>query len=91
MSRYHWDLDKEAINIAKHGVTFDEAESAVGHGLAYLEPDVSASNDDRSRTIGWSPLGRLLLVITSEGEVPPRIISARRATKRERHAYEDRG
>jgi len=37
---------------------------------------------------GWSSLGRLLVVITSEGgRRPPRIISALRATKSERNAY----
>ena len=40
--------------------------------------------------IGYSDLDRILVVVTSEDGVQPRIISARRATKRERHAYQDR-
>jgi hypothetical protein len=88
VSRYRWDLDKEAVNIAKHGVAFLEAESAVDHVLAQIEPDLSDADGGRFRNLGWSSAGRLLMVITSEHEVPPRIISARRATKRERHAYE---
>ncbi|MBA2374091.1 MAG: BrnT family toxin [Chloroflexi bacterium] len=53
------------------------------------DPDHSGS-EERLRVIGWSPIGRLLVVIGSASGPRPRIISARRATKRERHAYIDR-
>ena len=51
--------------------------------------DVEHSDEEpRQITLGWSYQGRLLVVVTSERDTEsPRIISARRATKRERHAY----
>jgi uncharacterized DUF497 family protein len=53
--------------------------------------DLAHSNvEARMRIVGWSNLGRLLVVIVSASGHRPRIISARRATKRERHAYEAR-
>jgi uncharacterized DUF497 family protein len=91
MSRFRWDAEKERENFWKHGVGFDEAESVfeLGEVQMMLDERHSAA-ETRFRSVGWSSLGRLLVVITCDDEVPPRIISARRATKRERHAYERR-
>ena len=91
MIRFDWDPDKAIENEWLHGVSFDEAETAVNHPLARTVPDPEHSGlEERFRTIGWSDLGRLLVVVTSEGGPRPRIISAWRATKRERNAYERR-
>jgi hypothetical protein len=89
--RFGWDPDKAIENDWQHGVSFDEAETAVNHPLSRTVPDPEHSSlEDRWRTIGWSDLGRFLVVVTSEGGPRPRIISAWRATKRERNAYEQR-
>ena len=91
MIRFDWDPDKAIENEWLHGVSFDEAETAVNHPLARTVPDPEHSGlEERFRTIGWSDLGRLLVVVTSEGGPRPRIISAWRATKRERREYEGR-
>jgi uncharacterized DUF497 family protein len=91
MSRYDWDETKAAINLRRHGITFDEAERAIIDPLAIEELDESHHRTEaRLRITAWSPVGRLLVVIVSVSGRRPRIISARRATKRERHAYEDR-
>lgn len=91
MIRFDWDPDKAIENEWQHGVSFDEAETAVNSPLSRTVPDLEHSSmEDRWRTIGWSDLGRLLVVVTSEGGPRPRIISAWRATKRERNAYEKR-
>ena len=60
--------------------------------LALILPDEEHSGEEeRRRVIGTSDQGRVLLVvIADDGEGTLRVISARRATKRERHAYEDR-
>ena len=88
MSKYDWDDDKNAINILKHGVSFLEAESVLDSELSRVTFDLQHSElEVRFLTIGWSSLGRLLLVVTSEDGPRPRIISARRATKRERDEY----
>ncbi len=90
-SIFDWDPKKSSRNLAKHGVSLDEAETVGLDPLALTLPDQEHEVDDaRTRLVGHSTGGRLLIVITSEGGLKPRIISARRATKRERHAYEDR-
>ena len=88
MSRYTWDPEKERINVAKHGVSFDEAESVPDSDLARWVPD--RRHPDRFVITGYSAIGNFLVVVTSESGPKPRILSARRATKRERHAYEAR-
>ena len=88
MTRFDWDLDTARANVRKHGVAFEEAETALHHPLAVTTPDRLIGGDVRFRTTGYSSEGRLLVVITSEGGPLPRLISARRATKRERHAHE---
>lgn len=86
-----WDPNKERENRATHGVGFDEAVEAVLEQLARAWPDPDHSHDEpRSIVIGESVGGRLLfVVVTTDTEGKMRIISARRATKRERHAYEN--
>ena len=91
MSRYDWDPEKAHENLSRHGVSFEEAETVPDTDAARWFPDLAHSEDDeRFRVIGYSSFETLLVVITSEGGPRPRIISARRASKRERHAYEDR-
>ena len=90
MSRYTWDPRKAHDNLAKHGVSFEEAKSIPDTDLARWVPDPRYADEDRFLITGPSSLGSLLVVVTSERGPRPRIISARRATKRERHAYETR-
>ena len=90
MSRYTWDPEKARVNLAKHGVSFDEAQSVPDTDLARWVPDPSHIDEDRYLITGFSSFGTLLVVVTSERGPRPRIISARRPTKRERHAYETR-
>jgi uncharacterized DUF497 family protein len=91
MSDFDWDPTKERRNARKHGVTFDEAASVIRDPLASRVNDRNHSGyEERVTVIGWTAQSRLLVVIVSLGGPVPRIISARRATKRERHAYEAR-
>lgn len=91
MSRYDWDIAKAEQNVRQHGITFEEAENVVTSPMAFEEPDVDHSRaEKRVKMIGWSPLGRCLVVIVSAEGPRPRIISARRASKRERDAYTSR-
>jgi uncharacterized DUF497 family protein len=88
VSKYDWDQAKNALNILKHGVSFLEAESVLASEQSRVMFDAGHSDVEvRFLTIGWSNLGRLLLVVASEGGPRPRIISARRASKRERDEY----
>ncbi len=89
--KYAWDSDKEAINVRKRGIDFLEARTVLQRRLTVTWFDEAHSLDEpRFKTIGYSALGRLLVVVTSDDGVQPRIISAWRATKRERDAYERR-
>ena len=91
MSRFVWDDEKARTKLAKHGVSFEEAETVDDDPLHQTRPDPRRTRDDiRFVMVGYSEQGRVLIVITSERGPRPRIISARRATKRERHAYETR-
>jgi uncharacterized protein len=82
------DPKKERINVRKRGITFHEAESVVVNPTSRTRYDVLHSTDEpRFITVGWSFRGRLLVVVTSDGGPRPRIISAWRASKRERDAY----
>jgi uncharacterized DUF497 family protein len=91
MSRYTWDLETARVNLAKLGVSFEEAKTVPDSDLArWFKDQAHSDNEERSWVIGPSSLGTLLLVVTSEGGPRPRIISAWRATKRERREYEGR-
>jgi len=88
--RYQWDREKERVNLAKHDVNFQEAQAALEDPGHITRLDVDHSDvEDRFLTVGVGFRARLIAVVTAE---PPqgsiRIISARRATKRERNAYE---
>jgi uncharacterized DUF497 family protein len=85
---FEWDLHKAAANAARHGVTFEEA-ATVFLDLDYvLLPD--ATVPERFVAIGMSKLTRILFVVHCERGNKVRIISARRATRGERLAYERR-
>ena len=87
---FEWDPKKEASNIAKHGVSFSEAQTAFTDEFARLIPDPDHSADeDRFILLGTSISSRLLVVchcIRSGDTI--RIISARKAQKQERKSYE---
>lgn len=87
--RFEWDSDKAVANLAKHGVSFEEAASVFGDPLAYTfrDPDHSVG-EERLLTFGMSKAGRLLGVISTERGRAIRLVSARKATRHERGIYE---
>jgi uncharacterized DUF497 family protein len=92
--RIEWDSAKARSNIRKHGISFDEAETAFSddNALLLLDPDHSTADEERLVLIGISIALRLLVVIHCErdGGDTIRLISARRATKSERAQYDAR-
>lgn len=88
--RFEWDARKAAANRDKHGVSFEEAGSVFNDPLAYTfdDPDHSG-REARQLTFGVSSAGRLLVVSSTERNDVLRIISARKATRRERGIYEE--
>jgi hypothetical protein len=86
---FEWDPAKAARNVSKHGVSFDEASTVFGDPLAGTILDPRHSGDEpRFVTIELSMSRRLIIVTHMEREDRIRIISARRATRRERRTYE---
>ena len=88
--RFEWDEDKAARNLAKHGVSFEEAATVFGDSLSDTFDDPDHSMEERRFVIvGMSERGRILIVAhTDEGEVV-RLISAREPTRGEREFYEE--
>jgi uncharacterized DUF497 family protein len=89
MLKFEWDDTKARANLAKHGVSFEEATSVFGDPLALTFPDPDHSVDEkRWLTFGVSQIDRLLVVAHTERGRSIRIISARKATRHEREIYE---
>ncbi len=85
---YEWDAHKAAANLSKHGIDFADAVTALEDDAAITVVDEFA-DEERFVTIGTDALGRLLVVVyTWRGQDVIRIISARKATARERRQYE---
>jgi uncharacterized protein len=75
---FEWDPKKARANLRKHGVTFEEASSALRDRLSATGHDPDHSEDeDRFVTFGLSSRGRLLTVSHPEWGSAIRIISAR--------------
>lgn len=89
--RFEWDPAKAAANARKHGISFGEAATAFGDPLSITIPDPDPrSGEHRFILIGQSEASRLLVVVHLELAADAiRLISARPAMRRERHAYEE--
>ena len=89
---FNWDSKKAKANIEKHGVSFEEAASVFYDPLAKSAQDPDHSEDEsRFILIGHSQKNNLLFVVHVYKENPDtiRIISARKATKKEKRDFED--
>ncbi|MDZ4859910.1 MAG: BrnT family toxin [Candidatus Hydrogenedentes bacterium] len=85
-----WDPQKAGANFAKHGIMFEEARSVMLDRLAKIHDDeVHSADEHREIIIGHSDKRRLLVVSFTARQDGVRIISARRATRRERLDYEE--
>ncbi len=92
--RIEWDAGKARANLRKHGISFDEAETAFSDDYALLlpDPDHSTVDEERLVLIGMSAAVRVLVVVHCERDDGNtiRLISARRATRSERAQYDAR-
>ena len=89
--KFEWDIRKAAQKLKKHKVSFEEASTVFFDNLAKIAFDPDHSEDEhRQILIGHSYNKNLLFVvhISYEEKNVIRIISARKATKRERHDFE---
>lgn len=95
MDRYfEWDDRKAEGNFRKHGIRFEEAAQVFGDPLAVSVQDRIENGEWRWQTIGMAG-GQLLLLVAHTVQLEDgrtevvRIISARRADRKERRRYED--
>ena len=91
MVEFDWDPEKEKRNLRNHGISFEEAKSVFYDDFARQFFDETHSEDeDRFLLLGMSSKSRILLVCHCELESADsiRLISARKATTKERSLYE---
>jgi hypothetical protein len=88
--RFEWNAEKAPENLKNRGVSLEEAVTVFYDPLAatFRDPDHSVG-EGRFLTVGYSSRGRFLVVGHSERRGARRLISARRATARERKRHED--
>ena len=93
MIEFEWNAAKARRNESKHGVSFEEAKSVFFDDYARQFFDEShSSEEERFLMLGVSNASRVLIVChcerDSKSDTIIRIISARRATTKERAFYE---
>ena len=92
MTLFEWDEEKNKHNFFKHGIWFEEAQTlwSDARSMEFFDPDYSDS-EERFIRVGHSSKDRLLLVVFCERLDPTtiRLISARKATKKEVKEYEE--
>ena len=87
--RFEWHRAKAEENLRQHRVSFDEAVTVFYDPLsATFDDEEHSAHEARFITIGYSARGRLLVVAHTERGAGVRIVSARRATARERKRHE---
>ena len=85
---YQWDPDKAQSNLEKHNVDFADAVGVFEDEWALTIQEQDVNDEQRFVTLGMDFLGRILVVVYTYRDDDIRLISARRATKRERRTYE---
>jgi hypothetical protein len=87
MVNYQWDKQKAKTNLLKHGVSFADAVAVFSdHAALTMEDD--DPDEQRFATIGMDAFGHILVVTYTWRGEEIRVISARKATARERRQYE---
>jgi uncharacterized DUF497 family protein len=86
---YEWDPAKAASNLKKHGVRFVDAVIVFEDECAISVEDFEAENEERFCIIGMDAVLAILVVVyVYRFENIIRIISARKATRKEQVIYE---
>ena len=83
-----WDPEKADSNLKKHGVSFEEAATALLDPMALAQEDPASEGEPRWVLIGMSAQMRILTVVyTLRRQDRVRLISARKATRKETKHY----
>ncbi len=87
--KYEWDSQKEKTNIKKHGIAFQQAKEALQSAMVVVLKEDLDSGEERYVYLGMcKKLNILVVVVAYPDENITRIISARKANKKERKFYE---
>ena len=84
-----WDPAKAESNFRKHKIRFSDAEAVLFDPMALTVEDETSEGEDRFVSVGADALNRVVVVVYTYRGADIRLISARRATRRERKAYEE--
>ena len=82
-----WDPAKARSNLAKHGVSFADAEAVFDDDFAISIAGLGLAGEERFVAVGTDSIGRILVVSYTYRRNRIRIISARRAMQSERKEY----
>lgn len=91
---FDWDPEKAKLNLRRHKLSFEQAATVFQDPMALsVFDDDHSDNEERWSTMGRAREGAILVVIHTfheerTGDISIRIISARRALKREAKNYE---
>jgi uncharacterized protein len=86
---YEWDEAKNRRNIAKHGISFEDAEQVLEGPCVTFEDDRFIYGEERLISLGLLA-GRLVVIAPAPRDHGTRIISMRKGNKREQKTYQDR-
>jgi hypothetical protein len=88
--KFEWNIEKARKNERKRGISFQDSLTVFKDELSLTYPDADHSTDeDRFLIIGLSSSGNVLVISHTFRNECVRIISARKATKKERSFYEN--
>ncbi|MEE8621157.1 MAG: BrnT family toxin [Syntrophobacteria bacterium] len=84
-----WDPAKAESNFRKHKIRFSDAEAVLFDPMVLTIEDETTESEQRFVSVGADALNRVVVVVYTYRGEDIRLISARRATRRERKAYEE--
>ena len=87
--KYEWDESKNRKNFAKHGLRFEDADHVFSGPCVTFEDDRCDYGEERLITLGLLA-GRLVVIAHSARDEGTRIISMRKANRREQKIYQER-
>ncbi len=87
--KYEWDEAKNRKNLAKHGLSFEDAALVFSGPCVTFEDDRFEYGEERLITLGLLA-GRLVVLAHSPRDEGTRIISMRKCTRREQKIYQER-
>ena len=88
--RVIWDPSKARANLRRHGIRFSDAEGVLYDPMALTREDTRSEGEQRFISIGMDYMTRVVVVVFASRGESIRLISARRASGKERLQYAER-